>query len=136
MTPLAPYHDVLAVSVWRVPARGRPSSPDGSGLRALLTRPRLAALLALTFVFYLLYGPVEVAVPARIAADLHRPAGAYGACWTAFAISGLAGAWPPGWSGGCRCGRSRWAASNPCCHDQGAFSILVGLGRDGVSSVE
>jgi len=87
----AASYALLAASAWRVPARGRPAPVDGSGLRALLGRPRLAALLALTFVFYLLYGPVEVAVPVRIAADLHRSAGTYGACWTLFAIGALVG---------------------------------------------
>ncbi|MFL6074409.1 MAG: hypothetical protein ACJ73S_13530 [Mycobacteriales bacterium] len=29
-----------------------------------------------------------------------------------------------------------WRISDPCCHDQGAFSNLIGLGWCGVSSVE
>jgi MFS transporter, DHA3 family, macrolide efflux protein len=55
------------------------------GNRALL------GLLALSFVFYLLYGPVEVALPVHVADDLHGSAALLGAFWAAFGIGAVIG---------------------------------------------
>jgi hypothetical protein len=39
-----------------------------------------------TWVFFFLYGPVEVALPVYVAVDLQAPAGLLGAYWTTFGV--------------------------------------------------
>jgi MFS family permease len=51
----------------------------------------LPGLLALSFVFYLLYGPVEVALPVHVASDLHGSAALLGAFWTVFGVGAIIG---------------------------------------------
>jgi predicted MFS family arabinose efflux permease len=63
--------------------RGPGSSPWGS-------RPVLA-LLALSFVYYLAYGPFEPALPYFTRAHLHAGPGAYSVLWVVFGIGALAG---------------------------------------------
>jgi MFS family permease len=60
--------------------------------RSMLRQPRLIGLLAVTCVFYFLYGPVEVALPIYVAHDLHGSAALLGAYWTAFGIGAVIGA--------------------------------------------
>jgi MFS transporter, DHA3 family, macrolide efflux protein len=48
--------------------------------------PVLPGLMALSFVFYLLCGPIEVALPVHIASDLHGSAALLGTFW---AVSGI-----------------------------------------------
>jgi predicted MFS family arabinose efflux permease len=52
---------------------------------------RLVGLLALTWVFFFLYGPVEVALPLHIDQDLHRGAGLIGLYWALFGIGACIG---------------------------------------------
>ena len=107
---------LLAVSYARVaPMRAAPApsatpavanttgSPDTPGLPrtpaqpapqawALIRRNRaLLGLLALSFVFYLLYGPVEVALPVHVADDLHGSAALLGAFWAVFGVGAVIG---------------------------------------------
>ena len=51
-----------------------PAATDG--WRIVLREPRLLGLLAVTCVFFFLYGPVEVALPIYVAHDLHGSPGA------------------------------------------------------------
>ena len=44
----------------------------------------------MTWVFFFLYGPVEVALPVYVAVDLRAPAGLLGAYWTTFGVGALA----------------------------------------------
>ena len=61
-------------------AREAPDPADGRGAWAVIrSSPVLPGLLALSFVFYLLYGPVDVALPAHVAVDLHGSAALLGA---------------------------------------------------------
>ena len=60
-----------------------------SGFR-LLRRPDLLSLTLVTWVFFFLYGPVEVALPVYVAVDLEAPAGLLGAYWTTFGVGALA----------------------------------------------
>jgi MFS family permease len=60
-----------------------------SGFR-LLRRHDLLGLIALTWLFYFLYGPVEDALPVYVADDLHAHAGLLGAYWTSFGVGALA----------------------------------------------
>jgi MFS family permease len=51
----------------------------------------LPGLLALSFVFYLLYGPIEVALPVHIASDLHGSAALLGTFWAVFGVGAVIG---------------------------------------------
>ena len=59
-----------------------------SGFRIL--RRDLLALTAVTWVFFFLYGPVEVALPVYVAHDLAGSAQLLAAYWTAFGVGALA----------------------------------------------
>jgi len=91
---------VLAVAAWSSappPLTGaRPMQPTGGrergqGLRVITRTPALAALLALTLVFFLLYGPVEVALPLYVADRLGGGAGLLGWFWAVFGIGAVVG---------------------------------------------
>ena len=60
-----------------------------SGFR-LLRRRDLLSLTAVTWVFFFLYGPVEVALPVYVAHDLEASPQLLAAYWTAFGIGALA----------------------------------------------
>jgi predicted MFS family arabinose efflux permease len=85
---------VLGVAAWRTPTGG--GATDGpvdkqapSGFR-LLRRRDLLSLTVLTWLFFFLYGPVEVALPVYVAHDLGADARLLGAYWTAFGVGALA----------------------------------------------
>ncbi len=59
-----------------------------SGFR-LLRRRELLGLTAVTWVFFFLYGPVEVALPVYVAHDLAGSAQLLAAYWTAFGVGAL-----------------------------------------------
>ncbi|MGW6392503.1 MFS transporter [Streptomyces sp. NPDC055103] len=61
------------------------------GLAVLRRHPELLGLLAVTWLFNLAYGPVEVALPLFISDDLRAGAGLLGAYWAAFGIGALIG---------------------------------------------
>ncbi|MEO3928123.1 MFS transporter [Micromonosporaceae bacterium B7E4] len=63
----------------------------GTGFRILAHRPELVGLIAVTAVFYFLYGPVEVALPLYVADELTGAAGLLGGYWTAFGIGAVVG---------------------------------------------
>jgi MFS family permease len=67
-----------------------PADPDaaGSGFR-LLRRRDLLSLTVVSWVFFFLYGPVEVALPVYVGHDLGAPAGLLGTYWTSFGIGAL-----------------------------------------------
>ena len=74
--------------------RARPSHDVGDGpsaLRVLRTRPALLGLLALTWCFNLLYGPVEVALPLHVTTELHGSATLLGWYWTLFGAGAVVG---------------------------------------------
>ncbi|MBV9100678.1 MAG: MFS transporter [Candidatus Dormibacteraeota bacterium] len=59
---------------------------------AVIARNRvLLGLLALTVVYYFLYGPVEVALPLYVTGPLHGDAGLLGLFWTVFGIGATTG---------------------------------------------
>lgn len=53
--------------------------------------PELLGLLALTWLFNLFYGPVEVALPLHVTDDLHAPATLLGLYWALFGIGAVVG---------------------------------------------
>ena len=85
----------LGVAAW---GAGRSSDTVGgpidtqaaeSGFR-LLRRPDLLSLTVVTWVFFFLYGPVEVALPVYVAVDQGADAGLLGLYWTTFGVGALA----------------------------------------------
>ncbi len=73
------------------PASAAPEQAATGGWRTILSQPRLLGLLAITCVFFFLYGPVEVALPIYIAHDQHGSSVLLGAYWTAFGIGAVVG---------------------------------------------
>lgn len=92
---------VLAVSYARIgPLAARlalareapdPKANDSGAWALIRSSPVLPGLLALSFVFYLLYGPVEVALPVHVAIDLHGSAALLGAFWAVFGLGAVIG---------------------------------------------
>jgi MFS family permease len=88
---------VLALSCWAAARRQATAAPvapaveRAGGWRTILGQPRLLGLIAVTCVFYFLYGPVEVALPIRVAQEVHGSAGLLGLYWTVFGIGATVG---------------------------------------------
>jgi MFS family permease len=84
----------LGTIAWRAGAAteavGQPIDARAESGFRLLRRPDLLSLTLVTWVFFFLYGPVEVALPVYVAVDLQAPAGLLGAYWTTFGIGALA----------------------------------------------
>ena len=79
----------------RLPASGDGAPGDGGAARGgftlLRSHPELLGLLALTWCFNLLYGPVEVALPLHVTEDLHGPGTLLGLYWMLFGIGAVLG---------------------------------------------
>jgi hypothetical protein len=70
----------------------RPPGPAGPGaLRMIAGNATLLGLVALSFVFFLLYGPVEVALPVHVATGLHGSAALLGWFWAAYGVGAVIG---------------------------------------------
>jgi predicted MFS family arabinose efflux permease len=88
---------LLAVIVMRarVPPSRRVSPIDQAasrgGLALLRSHPELLGLLMLTWLFNLLYGPVEVALPLHVTDDLDAPGTLLGLYWMLFGIGAMLG---------------------------------------------
>ena len=88
---------LLAVIVIRagVPASRRAAPIDQAasrgGLALLRFHPELLGLLMLTWLFNLLYGPVEVALPLHVTDDLDAPGTLLGLYWMLFGIGAVLG---------------------------------------------
>ncbi|MGH3433640.1 MAG: MFS transporter, partial [Thermocrispum sp.] len=72
--------------------RQRAPIPLRRTARTLRGHPELLGLLALSFVFYLLYGPIEVAVPVFVDDHLGGDPTALGWIWGAFGVGAVIGA--------------------------------------------
>jgi MFS family permease len=85
---------VLGLVAWRTQTDAGPTEAPvdtdaaASGFR-LLRRRDLLSLTLVTWLFFFLYGPVEVALPVYVAHDLAAPAGLLGAYWTSFGVGAL-----------------------------------------------
>ncbi|RKN39728.1 MFS transporter [Streptomyces hoynatensis] len=79
----------------RLPAAAEVSTVDGTaargGLALLRSHPELLGLLALTWFFNFLYGPVEVALPLHVTEDLDAPGTLLGLYWMLFGIGAVLG---------------------------------------------
>jgi len=73
----------------RLPRRA-PSSRS-AGFRAIRANRRLANLIALTFFYFFLFGPVLVALPLYVSEDLGRSAGTLATYYTVFAVGSVLG---------------------------------------------
>jgi MFS family permease len=88
---------VLAASCWAAssqPAAAadlEPATSATGGWHTIRHQPRLLGLLAVTCVFFFLYGPVEVALPIHVAQELEGSAALLGGYWTAFGIGATLG---------------------------------------------
>ena len=87
----------FAALIWAavgLPGVSAPTKSDGErrlSLRRLLHRPNIVWLLALTLIFYGLYGPFETALPLFVTTDLHSGPGLYGLLWGAFGLGAVVG---------------------------------------------
>jgi MFS family permease len=85
---------VLGLAAWRTRTDAGPAEPPvdtgaaESGFR-LLRRRDLLSLTVVTWIFFFLYGPVEVALPVYVAHDQAAPAGLLGVYWTGFGVGAL-----------------------------------------------
>jgi predicted MFS family arabinose efflux permease len=85
---------VLGLAAWRTRTDAGPTEPPidtaaaESGFR-LLRRRDLLSLTVVTWLFFFLYGPVEVALPVYVARDQAAPAGLLGVYWTSFGLGAL-----------------------------------------------
>lgn len=69
-----------------------PSAPaQGDAWSVIRANHTLLGLILLSFVFYLLYGPVEVALPVHVAIDLHGSGSLLGTFWAVFGVGAVAG---------------------------------------------
>ena len=88
---------VLAATYrFALPANDRPNSPKArpsgaAGIGVIGHDSRLLGLLALSFGFFFLFGPVYVALPVHVAEDLHASATVLAAYYTAFAVGSVIG---------------------------------------------
>lgn len=90
---------VLAIQVHRLGAVAKPiatSAPvdtgrSAAGLHLLRRQPELLGVLALTWFFNFLYGPVEVALPLHVTEDLHAESSLLGLYWTLFGAGAVLG---------------------------------------------
>lgn len=121
---------VLAVSCWLASARlagtrvvAAPAGEATSGWRTIAGQPRLLGLVAVTCVFFFLYGPVEVALPIHVAQELHRSPGLLGAFWAVFGVGAVIG----GLGAGLLRQRSLWVVVVGIIIGWGAALLPVGL---------
>ncbi|MDX3639827.1 MFS transporter [Streptomyces sp. MB09-02B] len=80
------------ITLPRSPESGPVASGTRQGLSILRRQPELLGLLVVTWVFNLAFGPVEVALPLFVSANLDAGAGLLGAYWAAFGIGAVMGA--------------------------------------------
>jgi predicted MFS family arabinose efflux permease len=115
---------ILAVTCWPIVAAAGPAgAPEAGGWRTIATQPRLLGLIAVTCVFYFLYGPVEVALPIHVAEELHGSPGLLGAFLAAFAVGAVAG----GLAAGLLRRRPLWIVVVAIIVGWGAALLPVGL---------
>ena len=68
-----------------------PASVRAAGFRFIVQTPALLGLLALTVVFFFLYGPVEVALPLYVVGPLHGSAALLALFWAVFGAAAVIG---------------------------------------------
>lgn len=81
------------------PAQAPGERPVPTGAGAVLRLPAVTGVLALTFVFFALYGPVEVALPVHVREELGAPVSVLSAYVVAFGVGAVLGGVAAGWLG-------------------------------------
>ena len=94
-----------------------------SSRKAILGDRRLTGLLAVTCVFFFLYGPVEVALPVHVAHELRGSAALLGTFWATFGLGAIAG----GLSAGMLRHRPLWTLVAAIIAGWGAALLPLGL---------
>jgi len=82
---------LLAVPKGSVPEPERDGTSRTAGFAVVRRIPALSGLLALSFAFFFLFGPVYVALPLHVSDDLGASAGVLAAFYTAFGIGAVVG---------------------------------------------
>jgi hypothetical protein len=121
---------ILAASCWLVRGHAGATAPvtvaedaAAGGWRTIVRQPRLLGLISVTCAFYFLYGPVEVALPIHVAADLGGSPGLLGAFWAVFGVGAVAG----GLGAGLLRNRPLWAVVVTIIVGWGASLLPLGL---------
>jgi MFS family permease len=70
---------------------GGAAGKSSAALALFRQRPELLGILALTWFFFFLYGPVEVALPLHVTEDLHQGSKLLGLYWTLFSVGAVLG---------------------------------------------
>ena len=83
--------DNAANNKWLISGQGALIMNPPGAWAVIRSSPVLPGLLALSFVFYLLYGPVDVALPVHVATDLHGSAALLGMFWAVFGVGAVIG---------------------------------------------
>lgn len=74
-----------------VPRTGAVQKPDTKGFSVIWHNPKLLGLLGLTIGYYVIFGPVLVALPVHISTDLHESATTLALYYTVFGIGSVTG---------------------------------------------
>ncbi|GHA35463.1 hypothetical protein GCM10010329_68310 [Streptomyces spiroverticillatus] len=82
---------LLAVPKGGVPEPEEDEASRSAGFAVVRRIPALSGLLALSFAFFLLFGPVYVALPLHVSDDLAGSAGVLASFYTAFGIGAVVG---------------------------------------------
>ncbi|WP_151773889.1 MFS transporter [Streptomyces abyssomicinicus] len=70
---------------------GGTAGTSSAALALFRQRPELLGILALTWFFFFLYGPVEVALPLHVTEDLRQGSALLGLYWTLFSVGAVLG---------------------------------------------
>lgn len=128
---------VLAVTFLLGVPKDSVPEPDGNqasrtaGFAVIRRIPALSGLLTLSFVFFLLFGPVYVALPLHVSDDLGASAGVLAAFYTAFGIGAVLGSVLTGFLGRWRL----WPTTVGIVIGFGALVLPMGLGAPTAVSV-
>ena len=117
----------LAVPRSGRPATARPKQSRSAGFAVIRHNRALLGLLALSFGFFFLFGPVYVALPVHIAADLDAPASLLGWYFMIFSIGTVVG----GLVAGYLRRRSLWPTVIGTVLGVGVALLPLGLGAPG-----
>ena len=114
-----------SVSVTRPPAAAEPgvTATRGAGWRVVAGHPALLGLLAMTWFYFGIYGPVEVALPLRVIHDLGGSAALLSAYWAALGAGSVVGALLTGWARHVR----KWPALLAAVVGWGMVLVPIGL---------
>ncbi|MFE3514109.1 MFS transporter [Streptomyces sp. NPDC059166] len=122
---------LAAVPRESVPQPDEVPASRSAGFAVVRRTPAPAGLLALSFAFFFLFGPVYVALPLHVSDDLHAPAGVLAAFYTAFGIGAMAGSVLTGFLGRLRL----WPTTVGIVVAFGTLMLPMGLGAPTAVSV-